>query len=271
VGARYIKRKIRERGGPIVGGPEWDIKIWDDQAMSVARTVYLDSGLATALASPLKANAGWQYLTTAQVLPADVLIDLESTVDIRVGDVFQLVDGAFVAVLTVKVITNATRIEVLAAPGGAHTYVVGSTAGDPDNLGDLAFWISDASDAFVSVTKQGSAIPSVPTQLHIAQIGAPKGASYVVTAADADLTNEKVLGTDVVMRGTLAARPAASLNGRRYFATDDAGGTDYRDTGAAWEKVGESETHASSHNPGGADALNYASLDEAIAWALLAG
>src|SRR3990167_171276 len=37
--------------------------------------------------------------------------------------------------------------------------------------------------------------------------------------------------------GTLAARPAASLSGRWYFATDVSGGTLYFDTGAAWTQV----------------------------------
>lgn len=67
--------------------------------------------------------------------------------------------------------------------------------------------------------------------------GAPTGASYVTTAAEAGLSAEKVLGTDVIMSGTLAARPAAATAGRLYFATDDAGGTLYRDTGAAWVKL----------------------------------
>lgn len=43
-----------------------------------------------------------------------------------------------------------------------------------------------------------------------------------------------VLGPHVVMGGTLAARPAAGLPGRLYLATDDGGGTLYRDSGAAW-------------------------------------
>lgn len=167
MGAKYIARKARERGGPIVGGPEWDIKLWNEQGMASTRAVYLDSALSIALAQPLRANAGWQYLTTAQVLPADTFIDLEATSDIRVGDVFQLVDGAFVAVLTVKTVVSATRIEVLAAAGGAHTYAIGATAGDPDNLGDIAFWVDDGlADPWISITKVGSAIPSIPRQFH---------------------------------------------------------------------------------------------------------
>lgn len=78
--------------------------------------------------------------------------------------------------------------------------------------------------------------------------GAPTGASYVTTAAEAGLSAEKVLGTDVVMRGTLAARPAASLSGRLYLATDDDGGTLYRDTGAAWEQVAQGVTEAGPPN-----------------------
>lgn len=72
--------------------------------------------------------------------------------------------------------------------------------------------------------------------------GAPTAASYVTTIAEAGLSAEKVLGTDVVMAGALAARPAASLAGRLYLATDDAGGTLYRDSGAAWVKVAQGVT-----------------------------
>lgn len=46
------------------------------------------------------------------------------------------------------------------------------------------------------------------------------------------------LGAHVVMAGTLAARPAAAIPGRLYLATDDAGGTLYRDSGSAWEACG---------------------------------
>lgn len=40
------------------------------------------------------------------------------------------------------------------------------------------------------------------------------------------------------LQGTLAGRPAAGIRGRYYFATDDNGGRLYRDTGAAWVRVG---------------------------------
>ena len=69
--------------------------------------------------------------------------------------------------------------------------------------------------------------------------GAPTGALYVTTAADPDLTAEKVLGTDVIMKGTLAARPAAAVAGRLYFITDAGSERLTRDTGSAWEDIGD--------------------------------
>lgn len=61
-------------------------------------------------------------------------------------------------------------------------------------------------------------------------IAGPRDADYVVGTANADLTAELVLGTAVIMRGTLAARPAGGgTTGRLYMATDDQ--TVYRDSG----------------------------------------
>lgn len=65
--------------------------------------------------------------------------------------------------------------------------------------------------------------------------GAPTDASYVVGAAHAGLSAELVLGTAVIMAGTEAAIPAASLGGRLYFATDTL--RVFRDTGAAWVQI----------------------------------
>lgn len=77
-------------------------------------------------------------------------------------------------------------------------------------------------------------------------------------------------GSDALPWGTIhgsglaSARPAAAStnSGYLYLATDTNGGTLYRSTGAAWVQVakGVSETatpatHASTHAPGGSDAL----------------
>lgn len=71
-------------------------------------------------------------------------------------------------------------------------------------------------------------------------------ASYVTGASEAGLTSELVLGTDVIIAGVAASRPAAGTAGRLYFSTDTF--VLERDTGAAWVKVG-----ASAH--GGLDSV----------------
>lgn len=64
--------------------------------------------------------------------------------------------------------------------------------------------------------------------------GAPTDASYVTLAANAALSAEAVLGAAVIMRGTLAARPAAGVAGRLYVTTDDDQAV-YRDNATSWD------------------------------------
>lgn len=63
--------------------------------------------------------------------------------------------------------------------------------------------------------------------------------------------------SDVIQRGTLAARPAASIAGRLYYDTTNS--LLYRDSGSAWESVEAGASapaaHASTHQSGGSDAF----------------
>jgi hypothetical protein len=63
--------------------------------------------------------------------------------------------------------------------------------------------------------------------------GAPDNSRYVVGAADAGLTNELVLGTQVIMQGSLAGRPSPSLAGRLYYVSDPSAPRLTRDTGSS--------------------------------------
>ncbi len=81
--------------------------------------------------------------------------------------------------------------------------------------------------------------------------GGPSDAPYVTTASVAGLSAEVVLGTSVIMKGTLAARPAASINGRLYYVTDSGAARLTRDTGSAWDNLNHGDTHA----PGGLDPI----------------
>ncbi len=77
-------------------------------------------------------------------------------------------------------------------------------------------------------------VPTQFTQMSIRAAGAALGDHFILYQADAELANAKILGPDIIMRGTLAARPAASIAGRLYFATDN--GLLYRDNGASWDQ-----------------------------------
>lgn len=62
--------------------------------------------------------------------------------------------------------------------------------------------------------------------------------AYLLARGHPETPSGLVLGTQVVMAGALAARPGAGLPGRLYLATDEAGGTLYRDSGTAWAVCG---------------------------------
>lgn len=68
--------------------------------------------------------------------------------------------------------------------------------------------------------------------------GAPADAEYVVLAEDPGIPAAGQLGAAVIMRGALAARPAAARAGRLYYVTDLGSERWTRDTGSTWEEIG---------------------------------
>jgi len=110
--------------------------------------------------------------------------------------------------------------------------------------------------------------------------GAPTDAEYITYAANAGLSAEKVLGTDIIMLGTAAAQPAATAvpSGAVYYITDAgqqrwqrSNGTAWADTVIHWDQVlGKPatfapSTHAASHQNGGGDEISVAGLSGALA------
>ena len=100
-------------------------------------------------------------------------------------------------------------------------------AGDPATPIDGDIWYDDTSGLF-QFRQEG-------TTESLSGDDAPVDGTYVVSSANATLTAELVLGTDVIMAGTAAARPAAGTAGRIYFSTDT--NALERDTGAAWQNL----------------------------------
>lgn len=80
----------------------------------------------------------------------------------------------------------------------------------------------------------------VDSRLILAGGVAPADASYITTAAEAGLSNEKVLGSEIIMTGAAAGKPAFGVAGRIYVETDGSFIV-WRDTGAAWVEIARGE------------------------------
>lgn len=81
--------------------------------------------------------------------------------------------------------------------------------------------------------------------------GALKSGS--VNASQLDVSS---VASALLLRGTLASRPAASVSSSvYYFATDLNSGTLFVSTGSSWTQVASATLHHSAHQAGAADAL----------------
>lgn len=99
------------------------------------------------------------------------------------------------------------------------------TASAPTD-GQVLAW-DDATDSW----RPSSGLPGVLTS------------PIVTTTATGSLANEQPVGTEVLMSGLLAARPASGdYDGQHYLATDDQGGTYYRwnASGLTWARLAAS-------------------------------
>ena len=141
-------------------------------------------------------------------------------------------DGTFT--LTVETINGRQSLVLRSKDTGRPPLVIDPgllnilpRAGDPGNPQDGDIWYDDTAGLF-QFREEG-------VTMTLSGTDAPVDATYVVTSANAELTAELVLGTDVIMAGTAAARPAAGTAGRLYFSTDTL--VLERDTGAAWVVV----------------------------------
>lgn len=95
--------------------------------------------------------------------------------------------------------------------------------------------------------------------------GALKSGSVNASQLDAPSVASALL-----LRGTLASRPAASVSSSLYyFATDVNGGTLFVSTGSAWTQVAAATLHHLAHQAGATDALT-GSLDANARVAILA-
>ena len=141
-------------------------------------------------------------------------------------------DGTFT--LTVETINGRQSLVLRSKDTGRPPLVIDPgllnilpRAGDPGSPQDGDIWYDDTAGLF-QFREEG-------VTMTLSGTDAPVDATYVVTSANAELTAELVLGTDVIMAGTAAARPAAGTAGRLYFSTDT--NNLERDNGVAWVEI----------------------------------
>lgn len=166
-----------------------------------------------------------------------VLLDGEPGFERTTGTAWKLKIGDGVTAWTALAYVGGTG-----GTGGAVTSVAGRT-------GAVVLAVADVTNA-VAITDGRLSDARIPTAHKTGH--APGGTD----AIDYTVVN---------LAGTLAARPAAAAAnaGLIYFATDDNGGSLYRSTGAAWVATAKGltaapTTHAGTHLPAGADAIDFA-------------
>lgn len=170
-------------------------------------------------------------LTLRGIIQGHLSISVAGSSDVVLTD-FQSSHGmlSFTGVLTGNIsvilpLTAGRAWHIFNNTTGAFTLTVrGSTgAGRVISQGKRDILITDGSNFYSAVTDisfSGSA---------------PDSASYVTTSSEGGLSNEKVLGSEVIMSGVSSGRPSAGIAGRLYYSTD----TDVlsRDNGSSWVDV----------------------------------
>lgn len=151
---------------------------------------------------------------------SDALVPTQKAVKTYVdaGDAAAVPKSLYDANTILKADSDDTPVALVLA---ANKFPARSSSGSitAKDITDFALTLLDDPDAAAALATLGAA---------------PSNAGYVTLAAESGLSAEAVLGTAVIMAGTLASRPAAATAGRLYVATDVNGGTPYRDTGSAW-------------------------------------
>jgi hypothetical protein len=256
---RKVQRRVRDESGNVVGGTNYEVRIYSAFGAGTLASLKLDLAGADARPNPGYPNSGWQTTLTTQLLGTDATAIVASTAGIQVGDAFPVVDGVFFHFLVVKAIPDGTHITLeqtpnaAGSPTGAHTYPIGSTLGDPAMVGHFQAYVDVVQDYDLTVKNVATGKESTPDQIFSAQTigvigfqdegvstGAARGAlnavgpglSIVDDAGNARV-NLTLDPSGFILAGTNAGRPGASINGRIYITTD-ATLQAFKDTGAAW-------------------------------------
>lgn len=203
MGRRLVSVVGRVKGGPARGGTTRQIRFWDDEALSIASTVYARSSGGTVIAQPVIPNAGKQVFLTADRAAGDAFVIVTDISPFSLGQIIPIFDAVNTVYKVITVITPATkRLDLDQTLGFAFTAAT-TKVNAPDMEGHIWGWLDDATDHFGQVTETATNRKGPPLEFPTA-----------VPLASIAVYEEAVLA------GT---RPAINFIGRGATATDNGG------------------------------------------------
>lgn len=231
---RLTSLKYRGDGGPVEGGSGFELKVYDDEALTTPSSLFQrPTGVGTQ-PNPIKPNAGPQTTLTADRALGDSFVDVADVTGFQVGDLQPIYDGTNTVYRVITAIDGGTkRITLDQALGFAFT-AAATLVGNEDMTGHIWFYLDDALDYFAQPKEVASGRLLPPLALPV----------RVATTALA-----------VQDEGTLAGeRSAINFIGAAVTAVDNAVAERVDITVTAPTQA-SFDDHSTRHEVGGADAM----------------
>lgn len=211
---RLISAKYRGDGGPVAGGSGYELKFYDDEALTTPSTLFQRSAAGGNQPNPIMPNAGMGSPLLADRLAGDAFVTVQDVTGFQVGDMVRIRDGVNQVFKIITIITPATkRLDLDQTLGFAFTVAGGTTVGDEDLTGHFWVYVDDTRDYYCQPKDVASGRLMPPLQFPVRAPTSP-----------VDVMEEGVL---------LGNRPRINFIGGTITAVDDAGNNRFNVTVAA--------------------------------------
>lgn len=203
---RLLSVMIPKRGGPRAGGSNWEIRFYDDEALTTLSTIYRrSSGAGTqpngaGAGASLKPNTGWNTALLADRVAGDAFVTVVDVGTFQVGDLLPVFDGVNTAYKVITAITPATKRLDLDETLGFAFAAANTKVGAEDMQGHIWAYLDDARDYHVQVKdiSSGRLLPpvSIPAKLPVTTIAVQDEAVAVGTRGTINFQGVDVKATD---------------------------------------------------------------------------
>lgn len=133
---------VADQDGPVVGGDEHQVKVYNEET-DVEATLKMDSAGSIALAQPLRPFPGTiETDVRIQPLTTDTLLQVDSTTGFKAGDYIAIISGATQKHFIIRAVTDADTLELAEQVGFA--FPVDSKVGGMATYGMWKAYVEDA-------------------------------------------------------------------------------------------------------------------------------